>query len=93
MKAKAPLVALFAAMVFTAASHAGGMEQEVLWADVPAAVQKTITENAGGGTVRKIEKETKAGKVAYEAEITKADGTEVEIKVGEDGKVIEIEND
>ena len=51
----------------------------------------------GGGKVEEIEKETKSkdGKTitVYEAEVKKPDGKKVEIKVGEDGKLIELERD
>ena len=60
-------------------------------------VQKTITENAGGGKIEEIEKdtETKDGKsiTVYEAKVKNSDGKKIEIKVGEDGKLIKVEND
>lgn len=82
---------LFATSVFA------GKEEKVQWSQVPVAVQKTITDNAQGGKVEEIEKETKSkdGKTitVYEAEVKKPDGKKVEIKVGEDGKLIELERD
>jgi uncharacterized membrane protein YkoI len=84
------------AMVFATSAFAG-KEEKVQWSELPAAVQKTITDNAGGGKVEDIEKETKSkdGKTItiYEAEVKKPDGKKVEIKVGEDGKLIELERD
>ncbi|GAB1719241.1 MAG: hypothetical protein NTAFB09_09720 [Nitrosospira sp.] len=72
-------------------------DEKVQWSDVPAAVQKTITENAGGGKIEEIEKETETinGKKMpiYEAEVRKKDGSKIEIKVGEDGKLIAVEKD
>ena len=77
-------------------------EERIQWTDVPPAVQKTILDNAGGGKIEEIEKETKIQKVrvlhfdgsktvtVYEAEVEKPDGKEIEIKVGEDGKLIKI---
>ena len=83
-------------MVF-ATSALAGKEEKVQWSELPTAVQKTITDNAGGGKVEEIEKETKSkdGKtiIVYEAEVKKPDGKKVEIKVGEDGKLIELERD
>ena len=91
------IVALPVAMAFAASSFAGEKEEKVQWSSVPAAVQKTITENAGGGKVEEVEKETKTkhGKsvTVYEAKVKKSDGKKVEIKVGEDGKLIKVEND
>lgn len=72
-------------------------DEKVQWPDVPAAVQKTITENAGGGKIEEIEKETETigGKRTriYEADVRKTDGSKIEIKVGEDGKLIAIDKD
>jgi len=65
-------------------------EQTVDWKDVPAAVQSTITTNANGGTVTEIEKETKKGKLVYEADVKSTDGKELEIKVAEDGTLIKV---
>ena len=95
-------VVLPAAMVF--ATSAFAEEERIQWKDVPPAVQKTITDHAGGGKIEEIEKETKTRKVrilhfnsnkivtVYEAEIEKPDGKEIEIKVGEDGKLIKIKH-
>lgn len=93
MKIKAFLAALPVAMAFAAAGYAGEKEEKIPWTDVPAAVQKTITENAGDGKVGKIEKETKDGQTVYEAKVKKSDGTEIEVKVGQDGELIEVERD
>ena len=94
---------LSTAMVFATSAFAGEMER-VRWADVPPAVQKTITDNAGGGKIEEIEKETNTQKVrilhfdgaktvtVYEAEVEKPNGKEISIRVGEDGKLIKIEN-
>jgi uncharacterized membrane protein YkoI len=72
-------------------------DEKIQWSEVPAAVQKTITEHAGGGKIEEIEKETetKGGKkiTVYEADVKKPDGKKVEIKVGEDGKLMEIDDD
>src|SRR5690349_2953147 len=63
-------------------------DQTVEWKDVPAAVQKTIMANANGGTVSKVEKETKKGKTVYEADVKGTNGSELEIKVAENGDLI-----
>ncbi len=97
-------VVLPAAMVFATSAFAGE-EERIQWKDVPPAVQKTITENAGGGKIEEIEKETKTQNVrmlhfdsaktvtVYKAEVEKPDGKEIEIKVGEDGKLIKINDE
>ena len=63
-------------------------EHKVAMTELPVAVQKTIQDNLGGGTVTQTERETKAGKTYYEAEVQKSGGEKVEIKVAEDGKLI-----
>ena len=95
-------VVLPAAMVFATSAFAG-KEERIQWTDVPPAVQKPITDNAGGGKIEEIEKETETQKVrilhfdgsktvtVYEAEVEKPDGKEIEIKVSEDGKLIKIQ--
>ena len=83
------IVALPVAMAFATSSFAGEKEEKVQWSSVPAVVQKTITENAGGGKVEEVEKETKT----KHAKVKKSDGKKVEIEVGEDGKLIKVEND
>ena len=69
-------------------------DEKVEWSQVPEEVQQTITQHSQGGTIEKIEKETKKKKViVYEAEVRKPDGKKIEIKVEEDGTLIELEND
>jgi uncharacterized membrane protein YkoI len=63
-------------------------EHKVAMTELPVAVQKTIQDNLGGGTVTQTEKETKDGKTYYEAEVQKSGGEKVEIKVAEDGKLV-----
>ena len=94
-------VVLPAAVVFATPAFSGEMER-IHWTDVPPAVQKTITDNAGGGKIEEIEKETNTQKVrilhfdgaktvtVYEAEVEKPNGEEIAIRVGEDGKLIKI---
>lgn len=89
------LIALPITMAYAASSFAG-KEEKVQWSQVPAAVQKTITKHAGGGKIEEIEKETdtKDGKsvIVYEATVKKPDGKKFEIEVGEDGKLIKIDD-
>jgi len=91
------LLALPVALAFVVSGCESENEEIIQWSSLPPVVQETITENAGDGKIEEIEKETKTknGKpiTVYEVEIKKPDGKEVEIKVGEDGKLIEIEDD
>ena len=90
------LVALPVALAFAASGCESEKEEKVQWSSLPTVVQETITEKAGDGKIEEIEKETKTkdGKpvTVYEVEVKK-DGKEIEIKVGEDGKLIKIEDD
>jgi len=97
MKSKITLlVTLLIALAFVVSGCESEKEEKIKWFSLPAMVQETITENAGNGKIEEIEKETKTknGKsvTVYEVEIKK-DGKEIEIKVGEDGKLIKIEDD
>jgi uncharacterized membrane protein YkoI len=65
-------------------------KQKVAMTDLPPAVQKTIQDNLAGGTVTETAKETKDGKTFYEAQVQKSGGEKVEIKVAEDGKLINV---
>ena len=55
---------------------------------VPAAVQATIQSHTFGGTVAKVEKETKKCGVVYEAEVKGPGEQCAEVKVAEDGKLL-----
>jgi hypothetical protein len=78
-------------------SAMGFVNKNVQWSDVPAVVQKTINENAGGGEIQEIGKESKliGGRIIpiYEARVRKTDGSKSEIKVDEDGNLIELGKD
>jgi len=65
-------------------------KQKVAMTELPAAVQKTIQDNLAGGTVSETAKVTKDGKTFYEAQVQKSGGEKVEIKVAEDGMLINV---
>jgi len=65
------------------------IEEEVAFARLPAAVKAGLTAKAGTGKITKVESLTKHGKlVAYEAQVTAADGKKSEVQVGPDGKAL-----
>lgn len=82
------------AMVLAASAFA---DDKVPLSGVPDPVLKTITSQVGDGKILEIEKETetKDGKTitVYETEVRKPDGKRIEIKVGEDGKLIKVKDD
>ena len=65
-----------------------GKEVKIKFSEAPAAVQATIKEEAGGVSIENLDKEThKDGKIVYEADAM-IGGTNYEIDVAEDGKLI-----
>lgn len=81
-------------MVALAARAGGGHEEDVTLEQVPAAVKATILKESAGAKITEIERETKNGKVTYEAEFLR-DGKEIEIKIAPDGTLLgrEIEDE
>ena len=66
---------------------------DVSLSDVPKAVQKTITDNAHGGKIDKVEKETKNGETVYEAKVKTSDDNVMEIKANENGDLRELKTE
>jgi len=64
-----------------------GDETKIKFSEAPEAVQKTLTEQAGGARIDTVDKESKDGKTVYEADAM-INGTNYEIVVGADGKLI-----
>ena len=83
------VVGVFAALALPAL--ADDDDKAVNWNDLPAAVQSTITANANGGTVSKIETETENGATTYEAKVKNGD-QKMEIEVAADGTLLETES-
>lgn len=63
-------------------------EEVVTIQQVPLPVRKVIERESAGGVIEEIQKETKAGKVEYEADIIKA-GHKIALEIGEDGAILE----
>lgn len=91
MKNLTKLLLASSAIAFASVSYA---EDEVVvkLTDVPAAVQKTLNDHANGGKIAKVEKETKDGKVLYEAKVLNSDKTKDIIHVDETGKLVGIKH-
>jgi hypothetical protein len=89
------LIALAIGLVIAVSGCTGGKKEiSIRFADCPAAVQKTITDYAGGVQFPEVEKETKKdGRVVYEAEAKKDDGKKIKIKVAADGRLIGLKNE
>ncbi len=83
------------AFVFVFSAFAGA-DEEIEWSQVPPKVQKTIIEYMQDGEIEKIEKEIKKKKVLvsiYAAKVKKPDGKKIQIKVDENGVLIELDDD
>ena len=68
------------------------IEEEVVLSQVPVAVQKTITDQAGAGTVKKGAKVTEAGKDRFGVVVVNKDKKQW-LNVAPDGSVIPKEKD
>jgi hypothetical protein len=76
------------ALIARAEEEDEGKEVKIKFSEAPEAVQKTLTEEAKGAKIETLDKETsKKGKVVYEADV-KIDGTNYEIVVAANGKLI-----
>ena len=64
-----------------------GNEVKMKFTEVPAAVQRTLTNASGGAKIESVDKETDKGVVIYEAD-AKIDGKNYEIRVSADGNLI-----
>jgi uncharacterized membrane protein YkoI len=60
--------------------------------DLPPAVLATVNAETKGGTIKELAHEIEDGKIFYEVEFEK-DGKEHEVKIGEDGTVLERETE
>jgi hypothetical protein len=67
-----------------------GQEKRVKMKDLPEAVQKTITEQSKGATIKGLSKEVEKGKIEYEAELS-VDGHSKDITIDSSGNVLEVE--
>lgn len=92
MRIKVLVILLPITLAFSSPSFADRKEEKIEWSQVPSKVQQTINEHAQGGEILEIEKETEKQVIIYEAEVKKPDGKKFEIKVDENGKLIEIED-
>lgn len=65
-------------------------EKRIQRSDLPAAVQKTVDEQAKGATIRGFSTETEKGQTIYEAELT-VNGHTKDISIDANGNILEIE--
>ncbi len=65
-------------------------EEKIEFKNLPPAVQDTVKREAGNSKIDELSKETEDGKTFFEIEF-KQNGREVEIKIAENGAVLERE--
>lgn len=92
MKSRIALITLLGlalCLMLAAVSFAGECknEQKVTLDQLPPAVRATLENQAQGGTIGDIDKETKDGQVVYEADVVKG-GNKIEVKIAENGTLI-----
>src|SRR4029077_2473901 len=78
------------ALAITATCNA--QEKKIDSHDLPAAVQKTVTEQAEGATIRGYSTEVEKGKRLYEAQLT-INGHSKDISMDANGEIVEIEEE
>ena len=67
-------------------------EEILAMEDLPSAVLETVKAESAGGEIKELALETEDGKTFYEVEFEK-DGKEHEVKIAEDGSVLERETE
>ena len=69
-----------------------GADQKLQMKDLPAAVQKGVTANLKGGTLKGLSKEVEGGKTMYEVETT-LDGRARDFLLDTTGNLVEVEDE
>ena len=65
----------------------GTSAEEVNFAQLPSAAQKTINKNLYGGVVQEIDRSTEAGRTVYDVEVRR-EGKNRQLRVDADGKLL-----
>jgi len=73
-------------------SIGAAQEKKISRQDLPAAVEKTVAEQANGATIRGFSTEMEKGKRLYEAELI-VNGHSKDISMDANGKIVEIEEE
>jgi hypothetical protein len=67
-------------------------EKKIKRADLPAAVEKTVSSQSVGATIKGFSQEEEGGKVYYEAEMT-VNGHSKDVLIAADGSIAEVEEE
>lgn len=84
------VVVAFLAVAFLGTASGSAQERKLKQSDLPAAVQKAVTEQIKGATIRGYSSETENGQLQYEVATT-VKGHSRDITIAPDGTVIEVE--
>ncbi len=90
MKHKAQRISI-AISICALAGVMAGQEKKITRADLPAAVEKTVTQESKGATIRGFSRETEDGQTLYEAELT-ISGRSRDISMDANGAIVEVED-
>ncbi len=80
----------YAAIVILLAVSAAAQEKKIQRTDLPPAVEKTVSEQSRGATIKGFSQEQENGQIFYEAEMT-VNGHSKDVLVDTNGAVVEIE--
>ena len=80
----------YAAIVILLAASAAAQEKKIQRTDLPPAVEKTVSEQSRGATIKGFSQEQENGQIFYEAEMT-VNGHSKDVLVDTNGAVVEIE--
>ena len=84
------MTAIIAGLVISAGVQA--QEKKIKRSDLPPAVEKTVSEQSSGATVRGFSLEKEKGQTFYEAQLT-VDGHSKDILIDAKGTVVEVEEE
>jgi hypothetical protein len=84
------LAILFLAAGLGTASAVQAQEKKVKREELPAAVEKTVAEQAKGAAIRGFSREIERGKTYYEVELT-VNGHGKDVSMDENGTIVEVE--
>lgn len=87
---KTHLLAVIAAGGLLLAGTASAQEKRIKRSELPPAVEKTVTAQSEGATIRGFSEEKEKGQTFYEAEMT-VNGHSKDVLIAADGTIVEIE--
>jgi uncharacterized membrane protein YkoI len=79
-----------AVVILLAAASTAAQEKKIQRTDLPPAVEKTVSEQSRGATIKGFSQEQENGQIFYEAEMT-VNGHSKDVLVDTNGAVVEIE--